>query len=161
MLREFMFGIGRKGDTKDSLYRKIRKIFDANGIEYKADDSNYIFITPQMGDDLPITMIITVSDGTVEFRCRLAFDASEDNFHIIIDAINKLNAEIALGAFVVDPDNGWVMYRYSYIYIDVKPNADLILSLMKMAIDTVDAHDGALKALMPIKKDDRYTMMFV
>ena len=50
---------------------------------------------------------------------------------------------------------------HSYIYIDVRPNPDLILSLLKMAIDTVDAHDGALKALMPIKKDDKYTMMFI
>ncbi|MBO7205856.1 MAG: YbjN domain-containing protein [Candidatus Methanomethylophilaceae archaeon] len=152
---------GRKGDTRDSLYKKICKIFDANGIEYKSDDDNYIIVTPQMGDDLPITMFITVSEGTVEFRCKLAFDASEDNFQIILDAINKLNSEIALGAFVIDSESGWVMYRYSYIYIDVKPNADLILSLLKMAIDTVDAHDGALKALMPIKKDDKYTMMFV
>lgn len=152
---------GRKGDTKVSLYKKICKIFTANGIEYKADDANFIIATPQMGDDLPIMMFITVAEGTVEFRCKLAFEACEDNFMIIIDAINKLNSEIALGAFVVDPDNGWVMYRYSYIYIDVKPNADLILSLLKMAIDTVDQHDGALKALMPVRKDDKYTMMFV
>ena len=152
---------GRKGDSKESLYRKICKIFSRNGIEFKADDANYIIATPQMGDDLPIMMFITVSEGTVEFRCKLAFEATEDNFQIILDAINKLNTQIALGAFVVDPDNGWVMYRYSYIYIDVKPDADLILSLLKMAIDTVDQHDGALKALMPVKKDDKYTMMFV
>lgn len=151
----------RKGDTRESLYRKICRIFDGNGVEYTADHDKFLIVTPQMGDDLPITMIITVSEGTVEFRCKLAFDASEDNYQVILDAINRLNSEIALGAFVIDPDSGWVMYRYSYIYIDVRPNPDLILSLLKMAIDTVDAHDGALKALMPIKKDDKYTMMFI
>lgn len=152
---------GRKGDTRDSLFRKIRKIFDKNGIEYKRDDSNYIFVTPQMGDDLPITIFITVEEGTMEFRCKLAFEVMEDNYQIVLDAINRLNTQITLGAFVIDPENGWVMYRYSYIYIDVKPNEDLILSLLKMAIDTVDQHDGALKALMPVTKDDKYTLMFV
>ena len=152
---------GRKGDTKESLYKKIRKIFDANGIEYKADDANFIIVTPQMGDDLPITVFITVSEGTVEFRCKLAFDATEDNFQIILNEINRLNNETAMGAFVIDPENGWVMYRYSYIYIDVKPNADIIMSLLKMAVDTVDQHDGALKQLIPVNKDDRYTMLFV
>ena len=152
---------GRKGDTKEYLYKKIRKIFDANGIEYKADDANFIIVTPQMGDDLPITICITVSEGTVEFRCKLAFDATEDNFQVILNEINRLNNETAMGAVVIDPENGWVMYRYSYIYIDVKPNADIIMSLLKMAVDTVDQHDGALKQLMPVNKDDRYTMMFV
>lgn len=152
---------GRKGDTKESLYKRIQKVFDSKNIEYKVDEANYLIVTPQVGDDLPITVFLTVTDTNVEIRCRLAFDVTEENYMLVLEEINRLNAGISLGAFLIDPENKWVLFRFSYVYLETRPSENIIMSLLRMAVETVDAHDGPLKALMPITKDDKYTMMFV
>lgn len=151
----------KRGISKEELRSRIIEVLESKGLEYRVDPEGKYLIVPHMGDDLPITLFMILSEGTVEFKCKLAFEATEENFQTIIEAVNRLNSQIAMGAFVVDTDNGWITYRYSYIYIDVRPKKELLWSLIEMALNTVDEHDGALKAIMPIKRDDDYMMMFV
>lgn len=151
----------KKGDSKERVFRKIRDVLERDGVEYKKDEINTTIAITSIGENTPFTMMIVVSEGTIEFRCKLAFEATEENYNSIVHAINDMNSRIVMGAFIVDPEEGWVMYRYSYIYIDVKPDLNLLRSLIMMVVNTVDSHDEALGTLMPTHNEDRYTMMFV
>ncbi|MBE6517652.1 MAG: hypothetical protein E7Z67_05645 [Thermoplasmata archaeon] len=151
----------RKGDSKETIQKKMKRVLEAHSLNHFTDDKIGSFVVNQMGNDLPIKVMVTVTEETVEFWCELAFEADEENYDNIVRGLNDLNAAIPLGAFLIEPVSKIAIYRYSYIYVDMSPGLDLLFALLNMAVNTVDAHDGELRAIMPIReKFDRYNKMF-
>lgn len=132
------------------VYRLVCRIFDKNGFKYEADEANLAVASKFDGDDLPITIIIGVNDEkkTIQFICKMMFEVPLTHQNDIILALNDINSEIMYGRFVLNRENGWVTFEYSYIYRDAKVTEETLSLICTMMLKTTDLHDGPLNALL-------------
>jgi hypothetical protein len=144
-----MFAKAKNG--KD-VFRTVCKAFDFKDIKCKADETALQIYSVFNGDDLPISLIITIDDASssVDFRCKLAFEAPMSSYNDVLTQLNMLNNSLRFGSFMLDPESGWLLFKYGYIYINARPSEELVLSLVSMVVQTVDEHDGDLKRIIPV-----------
>ncbi len=142
------------------IFRRVCKALTAKDLEYAEDEENLQIRIKFEGDDLPIDLQVSVNEEstTIDFLCKLAFEASATTYSEVLAGLNRINGELRFGAFVLIPDTGWLTYRYAYIYADADPTADLILSLISMVVTTVDERDTELKKLIPVNTEERDLM---
>ena len=148
----------KKPKSKEKIFREISCTFNKQKMEHTCDPENLVIFTTVQGDDFPIGIFLTVKEILIEFRCVLAFRVQENQLSSILPAINKINDQINTGAFVVN-DEGWIMYRYVYLFGLNSPSLDFVMALLQTIITTVDDNDGPLKELLPIS-EDKYNPMF-
>lgn len=148
-----MFGIGRKttGMKPGKVYRELCTAFDSVNFDYDSDEKNLVIYSVFAGNDLPIKLAVNI-DTEMPILC---FDALLDlqvpsgSENAIISGLNEINTALHFGAFVFEPENRHVIYRYHHLFAERSPSKDSILSITKMVIDTVDANDGNLRKLIP------------
>ena len=72
------------------------------------------------------------------------------SYNDVLTQLNMLNNSLRFGSFMLDPESGWLLFKYGYIYINARPSEELVLSLVSMVVQTVDEHDGDLKKIIPV-----------
>jgi len=113
------------------------------------------------GDDLPIAVIVKMDEGFATFRCKLAFEAESPQQKEIVWELNKINDQLQFGSFRLDPESGWLAFHYSQVFGENRLDPDLIAAVLKMVVDTVDAHDGALKNILDTNEKAFRDVMFL
>ncbi len=142
-------------------YQAVAQAFKILNWSYEELPADMLVRSVIQGDDLPIAVIVKVDEGFLTFRCKLAFDAPEPKHKTIVWELNKINDELQFGSFRLDTESGWVSFHYSLIFGDNKLDPQLIAAVLKMVIDTVDAHDGDLKKLLDTNKEAFRDVMFL
>ncbi|MFA7063040.1 MAG: YbjN domain-containing protein [Methanomethylophilus sp.] len=137
------------------------KALTAKGVSFKTDETALQIYAKFQGDDLPINLQITVNEEytTIDFACKLAFKTAPPTYDDVLSRLNTINSTLRFGAFILNPENDSLSYRYDYIYAQASPSTELILSLITMVVTVVDAYDGQLKKLVPVNTDT-YDPMF-
>ncbi|MEE3400540.1 MAG: YbjN domain-containing protein [Methanomethylophilus sp.] len=148
-----MFGSVRKSaaGTPARVYKEIRAAFDSENLVYREDTINREICCLFEGDDMPVKLSVSVSDEApvIMFDCLLDFKAPSQSFGTILEGLNVINSALHFGAFILDPESGRLLYRYHFLMDGHIPSKDVILGVVKMVVDTVDANDGGIKALIP------------
>lgn len=144
-----MFGRKKAADD-NSVYATMIKALDKAQLKYERHDDKRAVTFTMQGDDLPIATLMAVDSSAITFRCMLAFEAPEERYPEVMFSLNAINDELKFGSFRLDTENGHVNFNYGYIFADANPSGDLILSILKMVVDTVDAHDGDLKKIATV-----------
>ena len=148
-----MFGSVRRSaaDGQARVYREVRAAFDSAGVVYREDAVKREICCLFEGDDMPVKLSVSVSDDVpaIMFDCLLDFKAPGQSFGPVLEGLNTINSSLHFGAFILDPESGRLLYRYHFLMGGRLPPKDVILSVVKMVVDTVDANDGAIKALIP------------
>jgi len=152
-----MFGSSEM--TPEKMYNLICSAFAHAGYKYETDPSNRIVKSVFQGDDLPICLVAKVDQMSVALDCILAFETEEPKYMELSWNLNLINNKSAFGSFRLDPEKGCVYYHYAYVFAGAKPSERLMLSLVKMVVDTVDQHDGDLKKIANVSVDP-YSHMF-
>ena len=135
-----------KKDQK-SITELVRKSLEIAEIKYNYSSKDNCFICHFMGDDLPITMSISIDEISIRFICYLDLKAKEEKYREVTWELNDINRSLIFGAFFLDPDDGMISFEYSFPYIEAEVSHGFILSFMKMLADTVDRNDADLKKL--------------
>lgn len=158
-----MFGMGKgkksgKSDThtdKETVTKTVQGALDLAGFSYNYNKSNNVFMTGFMGDDLPISMNILISDTSVRFISYLNLKSNESRYRDVCWELNKINKDLAFGSFYLDPEDGMISFEYGFLYVETDVSPEFILLFLKMFVETVDKYDGDLKKLaesVPNKK---------
>jgi len=138
----------------------VPKAFDKLGWKYE-ELPEMVVRTIVQGDDLPIAVIVKMEEGYVTYRCKLAFEAPEQQRKAIAWELNKINDQLQFGSFRLDPESGWLAFHYSQVFGENRLDPDLIAAVLKMVVDTVDAHDGALKNILDTNEKAFRDVMFL
>lgn len=139
------------GRKRSSLYANICKALDKLGIKYSAEEEDKAVFFNIQGDDLPIAVALNANDETNSMFIfeKLMFDVPPAENTNIAVAINRINTDLPFGSFHLDTDVGSLFFKYSWIFTGQSPpEPERIAGIVKLAIDTVDEHDGDLKELM-------------
>lgn len=146
---------GRKktvGRSSESVYSDVTKALTSKGIKFNESDAekNTVYTTFE-GDDFPVKLAITVDDElpVLCFNSLLDFQAPPNSYKEILDGLNLINSNLHFGAFILDPENGRVVFRYHFLFAEYVPSKDMILALTKMVVDIVGENDGDIKKLIP------------
>lgn len=150
-----MFGSVRRltADGPARIYKEIRAALDSENLAYREDALKREIWCLFEGDDMPVKLSVSVSDEApmIMFDCLLDFKAPDKSFGPVLEGLNVINSSLHFGAFILNPETGRLLYRYHFLLDGRIPSRDVILAVVKMVVDTVDANDGAIKALIPEK----------
>lgn len=153
-----MFHITKTGRE---IFKDACRALTDRKIEYQVDEAKLqIYAKDIKGFDLPISVQIVVDEETttLNFACPLAFKAPPASYSDVLIQLNTINTGIRFGAFILNPADGWLGYRYSYIYAQARPSSDMISALVGMVIKIVDEYDTPLKQIVPVNTSARDPM---
>lgn len=142
-----------KFSSATDIFTDVTKALKSSDVKFNTNEEDLKVYSTFQGDDLPIKLEISL-DPKFPFLCfnsLLDFKAPAESYEIILEGLNRINAGLHFGAFILDPESGRVIYRYHYMFAEYKPSADLIVGMVGMVVKTVDENDGALKKLIPVK----------
>lgn len=144
-----MFGKKKESGnmTEDQVFELIKKAYDSQSFKYEAVKERKLIRTAFMGDDLPIRLNVEVNDVTIRFISLLDFKSAPENFTKVAWELNCINKNLVFGAFYLDPDSGYVMFEYSFPYVEAKITEEFVLAFTQMVGKTVDTYDGDLKKI--------------
>ena len=144
-----MFGKKKESGnmTEDQVFELIKKAYDSQSFKYEAVKERNLIRTAFMGDDLPIRLNVEVNDVTIRFISLLDFKSAPENFTKVAWELNCINKNLVFGAFYLDPDSGFVMFEYSFPYVEAKMTEEFVLAFTQMVGKTVDTYDGDLKKI--------------
>jgi len=145
-----MFHITKTGRE---IFKDVCRALTDRKIAFEADKENLrLYAKDIKGTDLPIAVQIVVDDETttLNFACPLAFKAPPASYSDVLIQLNTINTGIRFGAFILNPEDGWLGYRYSYIYAQARPSGEMISALVGMVIKIVDEYDDRLKKIVPV-----------
>jgi len=137
----------KKTTTKKDVIETVRRAFETTGLKYNYNSAREVFITCFEGDDLPITINIAVHDRVLRFVCPLDLKAKEGNYKDVLWELNGINKDLLFGAFYLDPEDGMIAFEYSFPFMEADVSPEFVLIFIKLCKETVDAHDGDLKAI--------------
>lgn len=106
-------------ETKQSLYSKFCGYLDSIGFKYDRDDEKYSVDTGVQGDDLPMRFRITFTDTPLRMWMWSMLPATvRDNKKMAACAIavHKVNSELFLGNFDLDPEDGTIGYELTTLF---------------------------------------------
>jgi len=151
-----MFGKKKtEGSNAESVYTDLLRSFDANGIKYNVSDQDKnALYTTFSGNDFPVKLAISVEDNlpVLCFNSLLDFQAPAGSYGKVLDGLNAINSGLHFGAFILDPENGRVVFRYHFLFAEYRPSKAMMLALTKMVVDIVSENDGNIRALIPEHK---------
>lgn len=147
---------------KAELVKLIKEYFDKAEIKYDFEEKEgySTYVTGAMGDDLPILMLIHISDESLSFSCPLKLKAAPDNYQKVVWELNLINKNLIYGAFYLDPEDGFIVYEYGFPYTEARFTEEFFLGFIRMIYSTVDEHDGDLKKIAETVPREEYLNMY-
>ena len=147
-----------KGSSEGEVRRTVKKVLDTSAVKYEVVD-DHVIRTGFMGDDLPIRMIITTNDKRLAFVCLLDLKAEKSSYPKVTWELNRINSNLAFGAFYLNPDDGNIFFEYAFPYATSPVTEEFVVTFTKLVVEVVDEHDGDLKKLAERKSSSSDPMI--
>ena len=136
----------KSGSSEDEVRRIVKKVLDGANVKYEVAD-DHVISTGFMGDDLPIRMIITTDNSRLAFVCLLDLVAEKSAFPKVTWELNRINSNLAFGAFYMNPEDGHIFFEYAFPYATSPVTDEFVATFIRLVAQVVDDHDGDLKKL--------------
>jgi hypothetical protein len=130
------------------LFKTMCKAFDKNNIKYEAAVKDLRIYIPceDGGNSHPVIISVDNKTPSIEYKCKSTFECPEFQYSEALTKLSVLNASIGFGAFALNEENGWIFFRYGYIFADADPGKNLMLSLPSMDAETMSKHGKLLNS---------------
>lgn len=79
---------------------------------------------------------------------RMPVDIPEPHRYAVMELLTRVNYRLAVGHFELDLDDGEVRYVHRQLTDGKAPSADLLLTLMRIGLDTVDTWYPGIQRLV-------------
>lgn len=136
-------------DASKAIYKDVCDYFDANGLSYDKDEAHLVVISKFSGDDLPVNMIIEVTEGLnlLSIISPMPFTVSEDKRIDVALAVVAANNGVRNGAFDLDLDSGRLVYKVCDLITDGKAGKDLLDYLFSISLNMIDDYNDKFFAV--------------
>ena len=147
---------------KEAAIKSIKECFDKNGWKYEFDAEGGKFASGFMGDDLPISVAIIVSDISMHIVCLLDFRAVPEKYQDVVWNLNEINRKLSIGMFSLDPEDGYISFTYGHFFPNYPPVPEFVEALVQAIVKIVDQNDGNLKKIAEVSgnRAGDYNMMY-
>lgn len=150
----------KKRTTKKQVVKAFKAAFEMADMEYEFDEDDSLFRTGFMGDDLPIGVGIYLDDLMIAFRCPLRLKAEEVNYQKVAWELNNINKTLFFGSFFLEPDGGYIMFKYGFPYIEADVSPEFLLDFIEFIVKTIDKYDGMLKGIAEKAPEKDYDRLY-
>ncbi len=139
-------------ETKQSLYSKFCGYLDSIGFKYDCDDEKCAVETGVQGDDLPMRFHITFDDEPLRMWMWSMLPAvvrDGKKMAACAIAVHKVNSEMFLGNFDMDPEDGTIGYELTTLFegCDVEDPQATFGTIVALATSYIDEYNEKIAAL--------------
>ncbi len=133
------------------IFESIKEVLDGMEFSYeqqREEDGNYTVIFDYKGEDARHRMMLRVltEPGILTLSEVLAFTVEEGHLPALLDALNRINANLLLGTFYFDYD-GSVMFYNALLFNNSMIAKETISELMVRTVGVVEKYDDRLAAI--------------
>ncbi len=133
------------------IFESIKEVLDDMDFSYeqqRAEDGNYTVIFDYRGEDARHRMMLRVltEPGILTLSEVLAFNVEEGHLPALLDALNRINANLLLGTFYFDYDGSVIFYN-ALLFNNSMIAKDTINELMIRTVSIIEKYDDRLAAV--------------
>lgn len=131
------------------VYRDLLSYIDEKGWKCNSDEETLSVIIGFIGEDIPIPInFIVVEDVQVlNVVSALPFKVSQEHFLDMCMAITYTNSHLPIGTFVLDMEQGMLLYRNATCFAEGDIGTETFDLLTDFAFAQVDRYNDRLLAI--------------
>jgi hypothetical protein len=133
------------------VYQMLKASLAENDLTVDCQDDRLKICLPMTADGFrhQLHMHVSSQHSRVLWTSYYGFtvELHSESYRQILDALNRINQVLAVGAFAIDPQDGRIELNYSCSFLHAEVNGEELMHLTSILLGTAVRHVGRLHAI--------------
>ena len=154
--------VGIIGASSDkSIETAIEGCFEHKKWRYEYNSKNNFFTTGFNEKETPIKAALVARNGELQIYCRPVITIPLERFQDALWEINRVNTDLRLGRFILNPDNGIIVFKSEHVFTEKAPSPVFIDWYISVILETIGNNiEGFKKITEDSSNTNRHNPMF-